>query len=313
MPLIRRLTCVIAALLLALPAAAWNYSGHCIVAEIAYERLTPQARARVDRMIRDHTDYNRIFTQAAADATKADPAALARYAFVHAAPWPDLIIYNDDRFYDELAPNAQPTPLLPGFPDMMRHRAWHYFDTPFSGDGTPVIEQQPPHLMTELPRLLAEIATVDSRQAAYDLPWLEHLVGDVHQPLHLTGRFLRSQPKGDAGGNFVFVEPGRTLHSLWDDAAAPGDLSDDDIIRYAREITAEYPAGPPPSLDPTHWAAESFELDKSAVYTFGLETGSKERPLILPPGYEERAKRIARQRVAMAGYRLDAVLSRYLQ
>ena len=310
---IRRFTALIATLLLALPAAAWNYSGHCIVAEIAYERLTPRVRARVDRMIREHPDYNRIFTQGAADATKADPAALARYAFVHAAPWPDLIIYSDDRFYDELAPNAQPTPLLPGFPDMMRHRAWHYFDHGISGDGTPAIEQRPPHLMTELPRLLAEIATADSRQAAYDLPWLEHLTGDVHQPLHLTSRFLKSQPKGDAGGNFVFVEPDRNLHSLWDDAAAPRDLSDDDIVRYAREITADYPAGSPLSLDPAQWATESFELDKSAVYTFGLETGSKEQPLILPPLYEERAKRIARQRVALAGYRLGEILIKILQ
>jgi S1/P1 nuclease len=313
MRLIRRLTAAIAVLLLALPASAWNYSGHCIVAEIAYERLTAQARARVDRMIRDHPDYNRVFTQGATDAIKADPAALARYAFIHAAPWPDLIIYNDDRFYDELAPNAQPTPLLPGFPDMMRHRAWHYFDMPYSGDGTPVVEQQPPHLMTELPRLLAEIGTIDSRQAAYDLPWIEHLVGDSHQPLHLTGRFLKSQPKGDAGGNFVFVEPGRTLHSLWDDAAAPRDLSYEDVIRYAVEITAEYPAGPPPSLDPTHWAAESFELDKTAVYTFGLGTGTKEEPLKLPQGYEEKAKRIARERVALAGYRLGGALNKYLQ
>jgi hypothetical protein len=316
MRLIRRLTSVTAALLVVLPAEAWNYSGHCIVAEIAYERLTPQVRARVDRMIRDHPDYNRIFTQGAADVIKDDPAALARFAFVHAAPWPDLIIYNNDndnRFYDELAPNAQPTPLLPGFPDMMRHRAWHYFDNGISGDGTPVIEQRPPHLMTELPRLVAEIGTADSRQAAYDLPWLEHLAGDVHQPLHLTSRFLKSQPTGDAGGNFVFVQPGRNLHFVWDDAAAPRDLSYDDIVRYAREITAEYPAGISLSLDPTVWAAESFELDKSAVYTFGLATGSKERPLILPPGYEERAKRIARQRVALAGYRLAGVLVTRLQ
>ena len=202
MPLIRRLTSVIAALLLALPAAAWNYSGHCIIAEIAYERLTPQVRARVDRMIRDHPDYKDIFTKGAPRDTKEDPAALARYAFVQAAPWPDLL-RGDKRFYDELAPNAQPTPLLPGFPDMMRHLTWHYFDNGISGDGTPVIEQRPPHLMTELPRLLAEIATADPRQAAYDLPWLEHLAGDVHQPLHLTSRFLKSQPKGDAGGNFV--------------------------------------------------------------------------------------------------------------
>jgi S1/P1 Nuclease len=313
MPSIRRLTAVIGALLMALPATAWNYSGHCIIAEIAYERLTPQVRARADQMIRNHPDYNRIFTRGAAEATKADPTALARYAFVHAAPWPDMIKYSDNRFYDELAPNAQPTPLLPGFPDMMRHATWHYFDTPFSGDGTPVIEQQPPHLMTELPRLLAELATADSQQAAYDLPWIEHLVGDSHQPLHLTGRFLKSQPKGDAGGNFVFVQPGGNLHALWDDAAAPRDLTDDDIVRYAREITAEYPASTALSLDPNDWAAESFELDKTAVYTFGAETGSKEHPLILPPGYEERAKHIARQRVAIAGYRLAEVLNKYLQ
>lgn len=313
MRLIRRLSAAIAALLLVLPAEAWNYSGHCIVAEIAYQRLTPPARARVDQMIREHPDYNRIFTQGAAGGIKDDPAALARYAFVHAAPWPDLIIYNDNRFYDELAPNAQPTPLLPGFPDMMRHRAWHYFDNGISGDGTPVIEQQPPHLMTELPRLLAEIGNADSRQAAYDLPWLEHLAGDVHQPLHLTSRFLKSQPTGDAGGNFVFVEPGRNLHSLWDDAAAPRDLSYDDIVRYAREITADYPASAPLSLDPVEWAAESFELDKSTVYTFGLETGSKEHALILPPWYEETAKKIAHQRVALAGYRLAELLIKFLQ
>jgi hypothetical protein len=313
MLLIRSLTALLGALLLALPAAAWNYSGHSIIAQIAYERLTPLARARVDQMIRDHPDYNRIFTHGAAGRAKDDPAARARYAFVHAAPWPDLILYSDDRFYDELAPNARPTPLLRGFPDMMRHRAWHYFDNPISGDGTPVIAQRPPHLMTELPRLLAEIATVDSRPAAYDLPWLEHLAGDVHQPLHLTSRFLRSQPKGDEGGNLVFVGRGRNLHSLWDDAAAPRDLSDDGIVRYAREITAEYPAGTALSLDPLEWAAESFELDKSAVYTFGPETGSREHPLILPPLYEEKAKKIARQRVALAGYRLAEVLNKYLR
>jgi len=308
----RRLATLIAALLLAFPAGAWNYSGHCIIAEIAYERLTPQVRVRVDQMIRRHPDYKDIFIKDAPAEVAADPVALARYAFVHAAPWPDMI-RGDARFYDEATPAAHPTPLLPGFPDMGRHGTWHYFDIPYSGDGTPVIEQQPPHLMTELPRLLAEIGIADSQQAAYDLPWLEHLVGDAHQPLHLTGRFLRSQPKGDAGGNFVIVEPGRTLHSLWDDAAAPRDLSDAGVIRYADEITAEYPAGPPPSLDPTHWAAESFDLDKSAVYTFGLETGSKEHPLKLPSGYEERAKTIARERVAEAGYRLARALNTYLE
>jgi hypothetical protein len=148
-------------------------------------------------------------------------------------------------------------------------------------------------------------------QAAYDLPWIEHLVGDSHQPLHATRRYLKSQPKGDAGGNFVFVQGGKTLHALWDDAAAPRDLSYEDVVRYAREITAEYPAQDLGSLDPRGWMMESFELDKSTVYTFGLETGSKEHPLVMPPGYEEKAKSVGRQRVALAGYRLAAVLNHF--
>jgi S1/P1 Nuclease len=300
----RLLRFVTAILTLALPAAAWNFSGHWIVAEIAYERLTPQARARVDEMIRRHPDFE-MFTKDA----PADPAARLRYAFGQAASWPDHI-RGDVRFYDETRADAQPTPLLPGFPDMMRHATWHYYDIPISGDGTPVLEQPPPNLMTELPRLLNELAKVSPLQAAYDLPWLVHLVGDSHQPLHATSRFLKSQPKGDAGGNFVFVQGGRTLHSMWDNAAAPRDLSYEEVLRSVSQITAEHSPQDLGALDPKEWITESFELDKSTVYTFGLETGSKEYPLVMPRGYEEKAKIVARQRVALAGYRLAAVLNR---
>ncbi len=292
-----------AILTLALPAMAWNYSGHRIVAEIAYQRLTPQARLRIDEMMRRHPDFDMITRDA-----PADPDARSHYAFVWAASWPDQIL-SDSRFYDPARADSQPTPLLPGFPDMQRHPTWHYYDIPISGDGTPVVQQKPPHLMTELPRLLSELTQVSPMQATYDLPWLVHLVGDSHQPLHATSRYLKSQPKGDAGGNFVYVQGGPNLHSLWDNAAAPKDLPYEEVVRYAREITAENPRDVG-SLDPKDWMAESFELDKSAVYTFGLETGTKDLPLLMSPGYEEKAKSIARQRVALAGYRLAAVLNR---
>jgi len=302
----RLLRSATAVLILAVPAMAWNYSGHRIVAEIAYQRLTPQARLRVDEMMRRHPDLEMITHDA-----PADPAERAHYAFVWAASWPDQIL-SDNRFYDPARADSQPTPLLPGFPDMQRHPTWHYYDIPISGDGTPVLQQQPPHLMTELPRLLSELTTVSPMQATYDLPWLVHLVGDSHQPLHATSRYLKSQPKGDAGGNFVYVQGGPNLHSLWDNAAAPRDLPYEDVVRYAREIVGENPAQDLGSLDPKDWLAESFELDKSTVYTFGLETGSKEHPLVMPPGYEEKAKSIAHQRVALAGYRLAALLNRLL-
>jgi len=63
----RLLRSAIAILTVAFPAAAWNFSGHWIVGEIAYERLTPQARARVDELIRRHADFERFSKDAPAD------------------------------------------------------------------------------------------------------------------------------------------------------------------------------------------------------------------------------------------------------
>jgi hypothetical protein len=300
------LTLFIAAPLTA-PLQAWNATGHRIIAAIAYERLTPGVRAKVDELIRRHPDYGTLFTKDA----PAEPAARARAAFLYAATWPDAI-RGDVRFYDETRKDATPTPLLNGFPDMGRHGTWHYYDIPYAPDGFHAPRQKPPHALSELRRLIEEIATAPPLEQAYDLPWLVHIEGDVHQPLHATSRFLQSQPKGDSGGNFVYLSPNTNLHAVWDNAAGT-DISDAYISAYAAAVTAEFPAPRTPSIDPKRWLDESYRLVKSDVYTFGLETGTRERPLMLPAGYQDQAKRIARQRIALAGYRLAAVLNRRLQ
>jgi S1/P1 Nuclease len=290
------------------PAEAWNGTGHRIIAAIAYEKLTPRVRARVDDLIRKHPDYAAVFTKDA----PADAPARARAAFLTAANWPDMIRAGDARFYDETRKDVVPTPLLPGFPDMARHAGWHFIDIPYTPDGAVGPAPPTPNILTELERILREIKSPPSeQQIVYDLPWLEHLVGDVHQPLHCTSRFLRSQPKGDAGGNLVFVVPGRTLHSVWDDA--PGtDSSDEYVTKYAARIMA----APPPRLAseyPEKWVDESFKLDQTDVYTFGSDTGSREHPIALPNGYLENAANVSEQRIAVAGYRLAAVLNDLLK
>jgi len=69
--------------------------------------------------------------------------------------------------------------------------------------------------------------------------------------------------------------------------------------------------GPNPKTpkDPKKWIAEGFKLAKSQVYTFGLDTGTKEMPLKLPNKYEENARRVARRQIAEAGLRMAAVLN----
>jgi hypothetical protein len=157
--------------------------------------------------------------------------------------------------------------------------------------------------------------------SAYDFVWLIHMEEDVHQPLHDTSRFLKSQPKGDQGGNLVYVAVAgvpaggrlyRTLHSVWDSAAGT-DLSDAYVTRMAAEITNEYTAtfgsNPKTPKDPKKWIDEGFKLAKSVVYSFGPITGSVEMPLKLPVKYESNSHRIARTQIAEAGLRLAAVLN----
>ncbi len=55
-------------------------------------------------------------------------------------------------------------------------------------------------------RLSERAALLGNRAApagerAVALAWFEHLVGDVHQPLHVTARMTAFEQQGDAGGN----------------------------------------------------------------------------------------------------------------
>jgi hypothetical protein len=103
------------------------------------------------------------------------------------------------------------------------------------------------------------------------------------------------------------------LHSVWDDAAARRDMPYGRVLVTARELAKSLASPPDLSFSPEKWIEESFALVKSDVYTFGLKTGTKRRPIPLPSGYTTNAKRISRQRVAEAGYRLAAALNAALR
>jgi hypothetical protein len=295
------------------PVFAWDATGHRLVAAIAYDRLNPNTRARVDALIKAHPDYPSWINGA-----PEDPAARARAAFIAAAVWADNI-KGDRRFYDDTRKDSQPTPTLPGYPDMKRHTNWHYYDTPYTPDGAKPTKQAPPNALSELPRLIAKIGNEPHDRAVYDLPWIEHITGDLGQPLHCVSRILKSMPDGDAGGNRVFVNPGRNLHGLWDDAAdAPDRIATDAYIsKYEAEATAAHPPLPTPGpkyeTNPKKWIQQGYQVARTQVYTFGLETGSRDHPIPLTADYVANAHQVAQAQIALAGYRLAAVLNTRLK
>ena len=218
------------------PALAWWDEGHFRVAAMAYEQLTPAARAEANRLIRLNPKYQEWV---AAVPTPPDGSAkdVDRYAFIRAAVWADDI--KEMKEYRDASNAAKDSATHPkagqniGYDDLLIHAYWHYKDIPFSTDGTPLGEADPVNAVTQIKAFSAALpkaAGHPENVRSFDLVWLLHIVGDVHQPLHATARFTKelrlkyqlsaSSDLGDRGGNDVMVSPatGETmaLHAYWD-------------------------------------------------------------------------------------------------
>jgi hypothetical protein len=144
---------------------------------------------------------------------------------------------------------------------------------------------------------------------SYDLVWLEHLVGDVHQPLHAVSRYSRDAANGDHGGGLVSLcdTPGCRLglHGYWDGALGPN--------RTPAEALADAAALPkaPDQLarisDDRVWLQESATIARNTVYASPI--GANLGPFHLTPAYKDVAHQVARGRAALAGRRLAALLN----
>ena len=291
-------------------ALAWDDTGHMVVAYIAYTRLTPAARQRVDKLL-------------------IPPPPEPGVAY----PDRGFIFYCDRNYdpvmianwMDDLRSNSLSDPMKP----------WHFITFKPIFDGIPprVIPVGKDNvlsrvnwalLMLERGKNFEKTASKDDDKAnAEYLGYLVHLVGDMHQPLHCTTRFSKSHPDGDQGGNLFPIDTprARNLHSFWDAAAGlfdfekvkrppVGKLADqkEKIREYATMVMNAFPADSNPewkqAMVPLKWVQESN--DAARQYGFkGIVEGSTPSA-----AYVEDARRIASKRLAFAGYRLAEVLNR---
>lgn len=294
------------------------------MAAIAYDRLRPATRARVDALMRAHPDIANL-----GEGLDLSTPAGVREAFLRAAVWPDRI-RGDARFYRESDADVRPTPLLPGFPSMARHDGWHYLTRSFSTDGTPTITLAEPNIATVFPSLAESLGdvSVPSSVRAYNLSWIIHVVGDLHQPMHGTSRSASSHPDGDAGGNGVWVRlrgyerDSINLHAVWDgwvgrpSRSVPIDEVAADLARalpMASNVPDDallIPRGQALAATVRRWADESAVLARYVAYD--LPPRGNGAPVELTDEYVALGTRIARQRLALSAYRLAAVLEAQL-
>jgi S1/P1 Nuclease len=296
-----------AALLSAFSAWSWDSDGHIQVAEIAWRRLTTASRTRVSTLLKLNPNYHGWIANL--------PAAKRNHvAFVIAATWPDFIKsaqgYTND---SDTPPPGSASSQNIGYSDHLQHRYWHFIDTPFSTDGTALVPPIAPNAKTQIELFTTAIASDASDDIkSYDLVWLEHLVGDVHQPLHATSRFSSDLPAGDRGGNLVALcaSPCRNeLHAFWDDVL--GTSKSPTTAITAADKLPKAPAAKAAVADDQVWITESFEAAKQFVYAAPVGPGAG--PYTLSTAYKSHAKTEAKIRIELAGIRLANLINANLK
>jgi hypothetical protein len=297
------------ATLLSSGVRAWDGDGHMQVAEIAWQHLTAASRARASALLKLNPNYHDWIAKA--------PAAKRRkqVAFVMAATWPDYIKHAAGYINDTDTPPPGPASSQNiGYADHLQHRYWHFIDTPFSTDGTVLVQPAAPNVETQIKLFKAAIARADVSDEikSYDLVWLEHLVGDVHQPLHATARFSADLPAGDRGGNSVALctKPCRNeLHAFWDNVLGTS-KSATTAIKAADKLDAP-PAAAADVASVEAWITESVEAAKKYVYLPPVGPGAG--PYTLDAAYKSQARTEAKARVELAGLRLARLINSKLK
>lgn len=271
----------IATLLFSFNVFSWNALGHMVIANIAYERLKPDVRKKVDKMTHDlGTEYAEVSQ------------------FNQLAPWPDTIRAQKIEMYTR----------------------WHYIDLPFSDDGTPlknIVDTD--NVVWAINKLSPVVgnAKANPYERARSLAFLLHLVGDIHQPLHTVGRISAALPDGDQGGNLYFVRfpnaanQKMTLHKLWDQGIDIFTINNtpEAVDLLSNSITAHFPVeyfgAKVNDLMPENWSQEGLSLSSSFVYS----TPENQVP---SPTYVQKGKDIVEQQIALSGYRLANLLNKLL-
>lgn len=253
-------------------AYSWNSLGHRLVAQIAWDHLTPQAQQRFSH-------YN----QAVDKHTKS-------HHLINAATWLD----SQRR------------------PDQQYLIAKHYINLPYTLDGSPLLKPHANNAVTAVSQAMSYIQSNNKSDfdKGVSLRILLHVVADLHQPMHTISQFSQRFPTGDKGGNLYYLGRNpiaKNLHTYWDMGGgflkSNKSYSLKQLASKARYLEKLKPCElANMNLDISIWMTESHQLAKQ--YAYQIKLGEKPTK-----HYQRMTKQISQERLALAGCRLAALLN----
>jgi len=315
---------------------AWNDAGHMTIARLAWDELTVDERESVTEIISHHPHREALLQK-----DKPAEASEHEWMFLRGAVWSDYV----------RPPKSFPREEVATHPLFKYHRGpWHYVNFPYTvGQISHEIPER--HLPDET-NILKELELTmkiigkdrlgdqgrvgnitDEQNRAVRLTWLSHLVGDLHQPLHVIALVDRDlfpePPHTDQGGNKLAVRTDsgslpKNLHWIWDEMFSVDSrfdqvqqqaerLSHDPVLREAiQSELAQHRSF-------REWSAESYRAAMTYAYLDGKLELARVEPVgplqesaskipIVPPVAMQQARQIAQRRVLLAGRRLAVKL-----
>lgn len=273
-PLVALATCI------ATPAQAYWEWGHETVAAIAFKNTTPEARAAINRLLKN-------------SALLETPTCPSR-TIEEASVWADCIKTLGPRF--SYTSN------------------WHYqnvdvckpFDLKRNCPDDNCVSAQ----IDRAVKLLQD-KKVPVRERVMALNFLVHFVGDLHQPLHAGDR-------SDLGGNrarstYGYYSTHRlNLHMIWDGLLAERAISTPPSLVRIYSDTERASLGAGTSED---WSRESYQVARDVAYASVLNGDPcapyPERATLSPEKIAEIVEP-ARQEIVKGGLRLARLLNEAL-
>jgi hypothetical protein len=221
---------------------------------------------------------------------------------------------------DLLTPSAKKaiTKLLPGKtlaevsnwadsikskPEWVHTKTWHFVDIPDDETYESTPHDPAGDVISSITEMVAVLKSPTSpelnKQQA--LMFIVHLVGDIHQPLHV-GR------PTDRGGNdikVVFEGKAMNLHSLWDSGMISKQKMD--YAQYAQYLQGHsFKSGFSPIEIPLDQIVDEDMAIRDQIYIFAAKDG----PVILDQGYFARNLSSMNSRLLLGGKRLATVLNK---
>jgi hypothetical protein len=314
------------------PALGWGDDGHKLIAEVAYSGLTVQAKENVDFLLRGTT----------LDKAAVWPDAMRTWQRNPAKPEPVPLVGDPQAtlFFQDSRNARQPNWHFVDLPN----GSADYAMAPVGTGPDDIVHA----LRRCIAVLRGHPLPGEYLNPPQALRLLLHYVGDIHQPLHAASGYWTQNALGqyhlvtgaaattaasDRGGNNLHYGPGKfdKLHGHWDfdlvDKTVTGGV--DDFAGHLTRLQAAaralghvpYKATGDPLAWPVRWANESaseaarayllFLPPVSGSVTTDPTTGEKifTGNITLPTDYDAQFKPVADRRLALAAFRLAAVLN----